>query len=208
MAINTYNTQGLTVITKTGSASWVVQDRSWLLSSGSTSLSSSKTYTIDQFKKYNKIKEVKINFSFWQDNTNASNKTSISLKDTSGNKYYSYSSSVGSNTVEAFLDSDTLATLNTNKPVNFQLVQEVSGIGKKPTTSASQYSEGYKSSVSYRVRSEINNFTLTITYTSGTCRRWNGTGWEICEVYRYNGTNWESCELYRINSEGKKELCE
>lgn len=208
MATETYNTQDLTVITKSGSANWVVQNRSWILSSGGTSLSSSKTYAIDQFKKYNKIKEVKINFSFWQDNTNASNKTSISLKDTSENKYYSYSSSSSSNTVEAFLDSNTLATLNTNKPINFQLVQEVSGTGAKPTTSASQYSEGYESSVSYRVRSEINSFTLTVTYTSSTCRRWNGTGWEICEVYRYNGTNWEACELYRINSNGEKELCE
>ena len=72
----------------------------------------------------------------------------------------------------------------------------------------SEYGSGANQSEFLTMTYEIDNLRLEIVKSSGTCRRWNGSGWEICEVYRYNGTKWESCELYRINSDGKKELCE
>lgn len=188
-----------------------VTSTGWYGHAGEKLNANTKSETLTFANKYGKVTSATLTYNYTF-STSRANFTegiiSLTELNTDNLLYEATYTSVATKDVQLELDSNFIEKINQNKPLNINCNVSAEGVIIKPSNPSSPPNQGSSQNFTHAVNGKINSLTLTIIYTSSTCRRWNGTGWEICEVYRYNGTNWEACELYRINSNGEKELCE
>lgn len=209
MPTQKYEITNISTVSGSKTLSWRCQaDGNWTNSNAGTNYSWNKYFTSlsPALKNYIKITSCSLSVNYTITGNKINNRSaSFYVVDGSNNRYGG--SSGASGTCNYTLTASQLDALNAAKPSSLGIEHVASGTIQTPFSNSSS-SINTSKSYTHTISSTMSSAYLTITYTSGTCRRWNGSGWEICEVYRYNGTQWESCELYRITSDGKKELCE
>lgn len=186
----------------------------WYGPVGATLEAETKSRTLTFDDKYGKVTSATLTYNYTFSTSRASfTEGTISLTelDTGNLLYEAKYTSAATKDVQLELDSSFIEKINKNKPLSINCNVFAKGKATKPSNPSSPPNQGSSREFLHSVNGKINSLTLTITYTSGTCRRYkDGKGWEICEVYRWNDSKkaWESCELYHFNNSGKAELCE